>query len=55
MSEPRFVDHEVEVVLCVTTTRDDVRAALDRSGIAPGLLIGEALIEAVEVTERDEE
>jgi hypothetical protein len=55
MSEPNWVDHAVEVVLCVTTTRDDIRVALNRSGIAPGLLIGEALIESVEVAERDEE
>lgn len=49
MSEPRFEDHEVEVVLCVTTTRGDVDAALERSGIVAGALIGEAMIESVAV------
>jgi hypothetical protein len=55
MSEPRIVEHLVELVVNVATTRDDIRAALDRSGIAPGLLIGEALIESVEVMDTDTE
>lgn len=42
-------DHEVEVVLTLHTAREDVSAALARSGIVSGNLIGECLIESVEV------
>lgn len=44
-----FADHEIEVVLTLNTTRDDVREALRRSGIVEGALIGEALVEMVSV------
>ena len=49
MPEPQFRDFEVQVTLNVTTTDDDITAALRRSGIVPNALIGEALIEDVEV------
>lgn len=55
MAAPRFIDHEVLVALNVTTTDDDVRAALARSGITPGALIGEALIESIEIYSADGE
>lgn len=51
----RFVDHEVEVFLNVTTTHDDVAAALKRSGIVEGELIGEALILNVTVYSPEED
>jgi hypothetical protein len=44
-----FVDHEIEVVLTVMTTHDDIEAALERSGVVEGALIGEALIQSVQV------
>jgi hypothetical protein len=45
-----FHDYEVEVVLMVTAPNvEEARAALNRSGIATGALVGEALIESVEV------
>lgn len=53
MSE--LVTHEVEVVLHVTTTHDDIQAALIRSGLVAGELIGEAGISSVEVYSPDPE
>jgi hypothetical protein len=47
MSE--MLEHEIEVALLVTTTREDIDAALARSGITSGALIGEALILSVDV------
>jgi hypothetical protein len=49
VAEPHFVDHEVEVFLNVTTTHDDIEAALARSGLVEGELLGEALILNVQV------
>lgn len=48
-AEHVFVEHEVEVVLTITTTREDITDALTRSGIQEGDLIGEALIGSVTV------
>lgn len=45
--------HEVEIVLRVTTTHEDIQAALIRSGLVAGELIGEALIDSVEVYSPD--
>jgi hypothetical protein len=47
--DPRLEDYEVQVTLNVHTTREDVLEALRRSGIAAGELIGECLIDNVEV------
>lgn len=47
--EYEFVEHEVEVVLAITTTVEDVQDALARSGLREGDLIGEALIGSVTV------
>ncbi len=49
MSAPKFVNHEVEVVLLLQTTREDVGDALARSGIKLGALLGECLIENIVV------
>jgi hypothetical protein len=40
-------DHEVFVTLLLATSRDDVEAALRRSGLIEGELLGEAIIESV--------
>lgn len=50
-----MVDHEVEVVLSLHTTQADVEAALLRSGIKAGELIGETLIDSVTVYSPEEE
>jgi hypothetical protein len=42
-------EHEVEVYLTFTTTREDVYDALTRSGLVEGNLIGECLIDQVQV------
>jgi hypothetical protein len=49
MPEPKFVDHEVEVVLMLTATTEDIQAALLRCGIREGNLIGEALVASVSI------
>jgi hypothetical protein len=46
-----MTEHDVQVELLLTTTRDDLEAALARSGIAEGALIGEALIMRVTIDE----
>jgi hypothetical protein len=46
-------EHEVEVYLVLSTSRDDIYDALSRSGIAEGNLIGEALIQQVQVYPND--
>ncbi len=55
MRKPRFVDHEVEITLNITTTNDDVKDALRRSGIVEGALIGEALVARVEIYSPEED
>jgi len=51
MSEGRgslFADHSIAVLVSLHTTREDVQAALARSGLVEGALIGEALIVEIE-------
>lgn len=49
-AQPQFQDFEVEVTFNVTSTSyAEAEASVARSGLVPGNLIGEALVERVDV------
>jgi hypothetical protein len=50
-----LLDHEVFVTLLLTTERDDVEAALRRSGLIEGDLLGETIIETVTTVALEDE